>query len=83
MVLLTAKKGNIVFRKEGGGQRPFGSFPKINRIWSTEAKETMRIMIGRKALNVISLQDGSRKQGGEREQRGLNLPPETKSDILG
>ena len=37
-----AKKCNIVFRNEGGGgvgggQRPFGSFPKIHTKWSRES----------------------------------------------
>ena len=34
-----AKKRNIVFRNEGGGggQRPFGSFPKIHPKWAIEA----------------------------------------------
>ena len=50
------KKRNIVFRNEGGGggQRPFGSFPKIHPKWSTQSSLTSQMRFSFESSRKIS-----------------------------
>ena len=49
----------MIFRKWGGGQRPFGTFPKIHQFWRRHPSLTLSVAMamtylgGKSTLNVI------------------------------